>query len=305
MYLYLFILLLIASLFCIIFHFRKKKIICKVKCMEKCAKCNLIDELVEPFGYCYHCSYGFFSSTLNAWQKKAGYTYLYDYMAPRFQMVLDALPIYFDYDGKTWMIEFWKGQYGIHTGAEIGIYHTDHILSTDEYKTTLFDCADKSEMLNCSFLLYNKNGDYVQVSGKHWWLTAFLTGCFSSPKDLCMKASLTFPDREMQSAFIKGMYRAGYTAQDLNLFGPTLTFTFCREQKNDFRPFTRFWCRFSQWENRLFCKLYLQITKPFCHTEDRILYLYYYLPFIFRRILRLHRFDKRCHRKKCCMRSKI
>ena len=43
-------------------------------------------------------------------------------MAPRFQMVFDALPVYFDYQKKTWLIEFWKGQYGINTGAEIGIY---------------------------------------------------------------------------------------------------------------------------------------------------------------------------------------
>lgn len=305
MYLYLLILLFIAALFCILFHLHKKKIICKVKCMDKCKKCSLIDELVKPFGYCYHCNYGFFSSTLDAWQKKAGYTYLYDYMAPRFQMVFDALPIYFDYDGKTWMIELWKGQYGINTGAEIGIYHTDHIISASEYKTTLFDCADESEMLTCSFLLYNKDGGYLRITGKHWWLTAFLTGCFSNPGDLCMKASLTFPDREMLSAFIRGMYQAGYTAQDMNLFGLTLTFTFCEEQKPDSRLLTRFWCRFSQWKNRIFCKLYLWITKPFCKTEDRILYLYYHLPFIFRRVLRLHRFDKRCHRKKCCMRSKI
>lgn len=305
MYLFLLLLLLTAALSGIIFHFRKKKIICKIKCMGKYEKCSLLDELIEPFGYCYHCNYGFFSSTLNAWQKKAGYTYLYDYAAPRFHMVFDALPVYFDYNGKTWMIEFWKGQYGIHTGAEIGIYHADHILSADEYKTTLFDCADKSEMLPCSFLLYNQDGDYLRIAGTHWWLTAFVTGRFSNPKDLCMEISITFPDEEMQSAFIRGMYRAGYTVQQLSLYGLTLVFTFCKEQDSDSRLLTRFLRRFSQWKNKLFCKLYLRITKPFCNTEDRILYLYYHLPFIFRRVLRLHRFDKRCHRKKRCMRSKI
>ena len=82
MYYFLFILLLAALIFCLFFHFKKKKIIAKIKCMDKCRKCSLLEELVNPFGYCYHCSYGFFSSTIDAWQRKTGYTYLYDYMAP-------------------------------------------------------------------------------------------------------------------------------------------------------------------------------------------------------------------------------
>ena len=157
MYYFLFALLFIALFFCIIFHFRKKKIIHKVKCMEKCDKCSLLEELVNPMGYCYYCNYGIFSSTLNAWQKKAGYTYLYDYMAPRFQMVFDALPVYFDYDGKTWLIEFWKGQYGINTGAEIGIYHSDRIIPEKNYKEAIFNSAEDYEMLNCSFTLFNNS----------------------------------------------------------------------------------------------------------------------------------------------------
>jgi len=304
MYYFLFILLIIALFFCIFFHLKKKKIIKKIKCMEKCEKCSLLDDLVKPFGYCYHCNYGFFSSTLDAWQRKTGYTYLYDYMAPRFQMVFHSLPIYFNYNEKTWLIEFWKGQYGINTGAEIGIYHTDKIIPPEDYKTTLFDCADDEEMLPCSFLLYNKTGDYVRISKKHWWLTAFLTGCFSKPSELCMKSSITFPNSEMLSAFIEGMYRAGYSPKDLQICGLHISFVFCVPQEEETNLLTRFWCCCSQLKNKIFCKLYLWITKPFCNTEDRILYLYYYLPFAFRKTLRLHRFNKRCHRKQRCMRKK-
>lgn len=304
MYYFLLILLFIAFFFCIFFHCRKKKIITKIKCMKKCEKCTLLDELVKPFGYCYHCNCGFFSSAIDAWQKKAGYTYLYDYMAPRFQMVTHFEPIYFDYNGKTWLIEFWKGQYGINTGAEIGVYHADRIISPEDYRTTLFECADDDEMLPCSFLLYNNAGNYIQISDTHWWLTAFLTGRFSNPSDLYMENNITFPNMEMLSAFIEGMHHAGYSPKDFQIYGLRLCFTFCKPQKEEANSFTRFWRRFSQWKNRIFCKLYLWITKPFCSTEDKILYLYYYLPFSFRKILRLHRFNKRCHRKKHCMRKK-
>ena len=53
----------------------------------------MLEELAAPFGYVYHCCCGFFSSTIDAWQKAAGYTWFYDYMAPRFQMVFDVLPV--------------------------------------------------------------------------------------------------------------------------------------------------------------------------------------------------------------------
>ena len=136
MYFLLFALLLIAVLGCILFQCRRKKIICRIKEMDCCAKCTLLDELVYPFGYRFHCDHGFFSSTVDAPQRRAGYAWLYDYMAPRFQMVFDSLPVYFDYRGRTWLIEFWKGQYGINTGAEIGVYHADGIIPESDYKTT-------------------------------------------------------------------------------------------------------------------------------------------------------------------------
>ena len=187
MYFLLVILLFIALFGSIFFWWRRRKIICRIQCMEPCQKCHKVDEIVRPFGYCYNDRYCFFSSTLDAWQREAGYTWFYDYMAPRFQMVYDSLPVYFDYNGRTWLIEFWKGQYGINAGAEIGIYHADGIVSEKEYKTTLFTAVSDEELLRCSFTLCGKNGNCVQISQTHWWLTAFFTGCFVWPSDLDMK----------------------------------------------------------------------------------------------------------------------
>ena len=110
MYIALVILLLLALLGMLFGHFRRKKIICKIRSMDKGRKCSLLEELSEPFGYVFHCCCGYFSSTVDAWQKAAGYTWLYDFMAPRFQMVFDSLPVYFNYCDRTWLIEFWKGQ---------------------------------------------------------------------------------------------------------------------------------------------------------------------------------------------------
>ena len=297
MYFLLFVLLFTALPGCIFFHCRRKKIICKINSMDCCAKCSLLDELAYPFGYLFHCDGGFFSSTVDAPQKQAGYTWLYDYMAPRFQMVLDALPVYFDYKGRTWLIEFWKGQYGINTGAEIGIYHADTIIPETNYKETLFSCAGKDEMLDCSFLLCNRKDECIRNTGRHWWLTAFLVGHFSKPADLSMESCIRFPNREMLSAFVTGLERAGCHKDMIVVNGLSVCFVFCQNTAEQFNLITRFWRCFSQWENKLFCKLYLWVTRPFLCTEDRILYLYFYLPSTFRRILRLRRFNKRCHKR--------
>lgn len=299
MYFLLFILLFLALLGCIFFHCRRKKIICKVSGMDCCTKCSLLDELVYPFGYRFHCDCGFFSSTVDAPQKQAGYTWLYDYMAPRFQMVFDALPVYFDYQGRTWLIEFWKGQYGINTGAEIGIYHADTVIPEKDYKTTWFSCADKNEMLDCSFCLCNRENECIRNAERHWWLTAFLVGYFSKPADLSMEACIRFPGREMLFAFVEGLKQAGCREDEIAVNGLSVCFVFCENANRHFNLLTRFWRRFSQWKNKLFCKLYRWVTRPFVCTEDRILYLYFYLPSAFRRLLRLHRFDRRCHRRHC------
>ena len=311
MYFLLVILLFIALFGSIFFWWRRRKIICRIQCMEPCQKCHKVDEIVRPFGYCYNDRYCFFSSTLDAWQREPGYTWFYDYMAPRFQMVYDSLPVYFDYNGRTWLIEFWKGQYGINAGAEIGIYHADGIVSEKEYKTTLFTAVSDEELLRCSFTLCGKNGNCVQISQTHWWLTAFFTGCFVWPSDLDMKASIRFTDRRMQCAFVSGLRSAGYTERDMTVNGCCVTVNVTGVKCAKYRLRTRFWCRFSQWKNRIFCRLYLWVTRPFQCTEDRVLYLYYLLPIAFRRLLRMRRFHRRCHKnkrccqKRCCRRGQL
>lgn len=300
MYFALLILLLLA-LFCTVFCIvRRKKIICRIRCMDQCKKCSLLNELAAPFGYAWHCCCGFFSSTVNAWQKSAGYTWLYDHMAPRFQMVIDALPVYFDYQGKTWLIEFWKGQYGINTGAEIGIYHADRILSEAEYKTALFNAASDHEMLPCTLRLYKNDESLAELSERHWWLTAFLPGCFSKPSELCLEASICFPNKQMCDAFCEGLCAAGYGMENICIHGLSVSLVFGAPETENSGLLTRFYRCLSQILNRMCCKLYMWVTRPFTCMDDKILYLYYSLPFIFRRLLRLRRFHRRCHRKYGC-----
>lgn len=79
---------------------------------------------ISIMGFDYDSKKDAFYSTKDAWQKNFGYCHLYDVLAPEFRMIIDTEPIRFNYNNKNWLIAFWKGQYGIVTGAEIGIYNT-------------------------------------------------------------------------------------------------------------------------------------------------------------------------------------
>ncbi len=294
MYYILFILLLLALFFILLFHFRKKKIIRKICRMSREEKCHILDELIWPLGYRYDSRQDIFSSTVDAWQKKFGYTGLYDKMAPFFNMIFDCQPVYFDYGGKTWLIEFWKGQYGITTGAEIGIYHADHILAPAERESAVFSAVQPEEYLEMEMELFHRGKCLASRRESHWWLTAFSVGRFSRPEDLSMNITLHFPDFEMRSAFIDAYVMAGYGIKSLNLrlysadlnlrFGPA-----CRTR----RIFRRIHRAYVQWKNKLFRRLYCLVTRPFCKTIDKLLYLYFFLPFLFRRTLHLRHFGRR------------
>jgi len=60
---------------------------------------------------------------------------------------------------------------------------------------------------------------------------------------------------------------------------------------------TCFSARWAQFKNRLFCKLYMWVTRPFRCTLDKILYLYYFLPFAFRHMLCMKKHRKQKFRK--------
>lgn len=293
MYLFLGILFLLFLLLLLFFInlWRKKRIIKKICSMCMYEKCDLLNDIIEPFGYSYVSSQDLFTSRLDAWQREFGYCALYDRGAFRFNMIFDCLPVYFDCQGKTWLIEFWKGQYGINTGCEIGIYYADRILQEGERKVTLFRCVEDNDMLKLSFYLIKDNRSIAHLRATHWWLTAFDMGCFSNPDELMLRSIITFPSCEMAAAFLRGLCNAGYDSDEVHVHCNTVTLTF-RQSAPICGRFRNLQVKIIQRINRFWCHVYLFVTRPFCLSVDRILYLYYYLPFAFRKMLRLKRYKK-------------
>lgn len=138
MYLLFGIFIFICILFSIIFFIKRNCIIKKICRMNFCEKVELLDSILAPFGFCFIPKQEVVTSRLDAWQKAFGYCSLFDRSALHFNMVFDCEPVYFHYCGQTWLIQFWKGQYGINIGGEIGIYRTDGIIPMEDFHKTVF-----------------------------------------------------------------------------------------------------------------------------------------------------------------------
>lgn len=287
--------LLIAVFFILLFHWRKKRIICKVCAMSACHKYQLLNELIEPLGYRYDIQQDIFTSRQDAWQKQYGYGEIYDRLAPHFNMVFDCQPVYFDYKEKTWLIEFWKGQYGINTGSEIGIYHADGIVPPAARSFTIFHAADEDEFLKLSTRLYDRGSFIAEQKGTTWWLTIFSMGRFTQPHELALRTYIRFPDLEMRDAFLDALIADGYDRDSIKICCNEISFLFCYVHRQ-MNLLKYIYCHYVLLKNFLFCKLYCFVTRPFEDTCSKLLYLYFYLPFAFRRMLRLKHFCRKRRR---------
>lgn len=204
-------------------------------------------------GFAYNAEKDIFYSTMNAWQKNFGYTHMYDVLAPIFRMIIDTEPIRFNYNNKNWLITFWKGQYGIVTGAEIGIYCTNQ---KKVNKKTLYLPANDNEMLDMYLILYRKDKVITKINTKHWWLAIFKLGMFSNPKDLSLDINISFPNKQMLDAFLESFKKIGYTFKDFKIIDNTFCFKYIKPHTR--KVWTRTWLTDSirQFLNRKNVELY-------------------------------------------------
>lgn len=296
MYIFIGILIVVCILFFCINHYRKACIIKKVCTMSTETKCYLLCSLIEDFGFCYNLKQDIFTSQINAWQRDYGYCTLFDRTAPLFQMVFDCEPIYFDYNGKTWLIELWKGQYGINTGGEVGIYHADGLILPSNRTSTLFHAVSCEEMLPIHIDLCRNGKSLFKLTKRHWWLTGFCMGQYTKPEQLDMTVSITFPNQEMLYAFTDALFDLGYEKVDIGIYGEMVTIYFSTPKTKQPCQYKPVRCAISQWKNRLFCRIYNFVTRPFTQSMDKLLYLYYFLPFAFRKMVTIRK--PRKHRRK-------
>lgn len=158
-------------------------------------------KILVTAGFDYDPVQDVYFTQLDSWQRNFGFNSVYDTAAPMVGMLYSTAKIYFTYDDKDWMMEIWKGQYGITAGAEIGFYNkpTDRVMKH-------FDCVTDEEMLEMSFDFYNMD-ELVFTRGpeKHWWLTGFKFLHVGIPTFIKLDMTIKFPNRKMANAFEKGL----------------------------------------------------------------------------------------------------
>lgn len=233
-----------------------------------------LDELLDDIGYSYDYIQDIFYSDINAWQRGMGYTRLYDEAAAPMSMIIDCEPIYFEYDNRSWMIELWKGQYGMTTGCEIGVYETSKYRIDDDYiKDTFYNCAGDKDMLKMSFVL-KKNGKIIMSrKGVHWWLTGFKLGEFSHPHELTMELSISLKDSLMRDKFIKGLKEAGYNDEEIVVVNNTVRLVFDKPKTP--QPYSRnkVLDYIMQANNKNLCEDFNELTKDYDNSIDKIIYV--------------------------------
>ena len=159
-------------------------------------------QILNACGFEYDEKQGIYYSSVNPWQKGFGFNVVYDMAAPIAGMYYSTERIYFQYDNKDWLIQIWKGQYGMTAGGEIGVYNkTDKIMQ--------YDCVSEDEYLEMSFDFYNQ-GEYVFSRGpeKHWWLTGFKIFNAGVPILIDLDMTIKFPTKSMADAFEGGLKKA-------------------------------------------------------------------------------------------------
>ena len=175
-------------------------------------------------GYRYDATGDFYyTDDKDCWQKNCGYNEVYDNLAPAAAMNIDQIRVKFQYAGKEWMLQLWKGQYGfIFVGAETGVYTAPLGSFTGKPgDINHYSCASQEDWLYMQLDCYwseNNNGKYRKIFtreyDKYWWATGFVKGQLSKytwPRtELKAKNRITFKSKEMADLFVLELRRIGF-----------------------------------------------------------------------------------------------
>lgn len=163
---------------------------------------ELIGPYVEIFGFAYDPAQDIFYSTKYPVQRIFGYNTLYDAGASRFGLYYITQRIRFEYEGKEWMIQLWKGQYGVTVGGEVGVYYRDASQFIRH-----FEAIGDDDLVMMGFQLCKNGKPYLERGPeKHWWLTGFRILDVAVPTQLSMVIFFDWEKEDMAEAFESGLH---------------------------------------------------------------------------------------------------
>lgn len=252
---------------------------------------ELLDEILEPAGFAYDPVQHIFYSRRNGWQRKYGYCRAYDEAAAHFSMIFQCEPFYFYYDNKEWLLEFWKGQYGMTTGCEAGLYFREKTPLSEQGEKSRsaahFQAAEEKDFPLMTVRLLKNDVELFRRDGRHWWLTGFVLGEFSKPKQLVMEAKLSFKNPHMAQAAAKAIRLTGYETEQVALSDNHLYFRF--EKPKTRQPFSqrKLFVLLKQLKNYILCKQYKKFMGNEKYPLEKLLAFRHRHPGLFRKLLQI------------------
>ncbi|MDR0531751.1 MAG: DUF4474 domain-containing protein [Oscillospiraceae bacterium] len=145
-------------------------------------------------------------TSLLPWPKAFGYHIAYDYLTFLVMIFIDTLRFPFEYDGKGWQIQLWKGIYPFMNGAEIGLYERIAELPGN---LSFYNGTDLH--LKMSMELYQGDRLIFDYANTTWWLAAFqINHRGLRPRSLRLKGTILFEEAGMLEAFAQEVRRRGY-----------------------------------------------------------------------------------------------
>lgn len=175
--------------------------------------CNIYDLMVYAPMYCWMRDYGFC-----VWYDLFCYTSpLYRYSTRRF---------HFDYAGKEWMIQCWKGNYLITNGGEVGLYNRE-----PGSKGTYYNVVTDEERLPMSLRISHGDETLVNIPETlHWWVNGFKIAHRSyAPQNLTMNFTVQMVDEEMVKAFCEAIDKNIYHDVTYTVDGLTVSVCWAAE----------------------------------------------------------------------------
>jgi len=255
-----------------------------------------LNTLLHAVGYAYDVRENAFYAPLDAWQRRYGYCALYDEAITPSGMVADCEPVYFTHGGTRYLIELWKGQYGLTTGCEVGVYRHSgkKLLGSDWYEAVpddampdisveLYKTAQSSESGTPQRDLRRKPRreprGYLNLAAqsvsqcetltqrllfrrheRHWWLTGFVLGEFSQPSELSMTVEIMLPDAAMRHAFLMALRDLGYTCEEAYAYGSAVIILYSQPKSRQPVTRTKILEKITQRRNRLACERFARVV---------------------------------------------
>jgi hypothetical protein len=177
-------------------------------------------ENVSVISFMTDPSFAWYHTGKKTFQHLLGYNELYDRFAWTFNCYIDTIRVRFEYAGKEWMIQAWKGGYGIilFNGGEVGIYTRPKNSNNPLYKSGMehYSSAEESDWLPMQMTLYVHGKPMLtRPLDKYWWATGFSWGTVDrlvgTPRSSdVLDTYIEFKDTGMANAFLKALRAKGF-----------------------------------------------------------------------------------------------